>query len=59
MEMDIIDLDQTAYHLRLALNVTAHLAYRQGILLFINRSRQHALLVESTARECGEYAHCR
>lgn len=36
----IIDLDQTTQLLRDALNFTAHMAYRKGIILFINRSRQ-------------------
>ena len=56
---DIFDLDRTAEHLKLALNVTAHLAYREAVLLFVCRNRQNALKVEETARECGEYAHCR
>lgn len=57
--VDIIDLDQTAEHLQLALNVIAHLSYRDGITLFVCRSRRHAIQVENTAQECGEYAHCR
>lgn len=36
----VIDLDQTTQLLRDALNVTAHIAYRKGIILFVNRSRQ-------------------
>ncbi|XP_068770373.1 small ribosomal subunit protein uS2m isoform X1 [Struthio camelus] len=56
---DIINLDQTMQHLQLALNFTAHIAYRKGIILFISRNRQFGHLVESTARECGEYAHTR
>jgi len=57
--VDIIDLDQTAFHLRQALNFTAHIAYRQGIILFITRSPSTMHLVEKTAIDCGEYAHCR
>ncbi|XP_070532569.1 small ribosomal subunit protein uS2m-like isoform X2 [Ptychodera flava] len=55
----IIDLQQTIEHLQLALNVTAHIAYRRGIIMFINRSLQFTHLVERTARECGEFAQCR
>ncbi|XP_072739310.1 small ribosomal subunit protein uS2m isoform X1 [Ciconia boyciana] len=59
LDQDIIDLDQTMQHLQLALNFTAHIAYRKGIILFISRKRQFCHLIESTARECGEYAHTR
>lgn len=59
MEQDIIDLDQTMEHLQAALNVTAHIAYRGGVILFISRRRQFSHLVETTARDCGEYAHTR
>lgn len=55
----IIDLDQTAELLRNALNFTAHIAFRGGIILFIGRTPQHQLLIEDTAKECGEYAHTR
>lgn len=55
----IFDLDITAKLMRQALNVTAEIAYRAGIILFINSSRQSAHLVEEAAKECGEYAHCR
>lgn len=58
-DQDIIDLDQTMEHLQTALNFTAHVAYRGGIILFISRRRQFSHLVESTARDCGEYAHTR
>lgn len=37
----IIDLDQTAAHLRQALNVIAHIAFREGIILFVGRLPQH------------------
>ncbi|KAM8934465.1 small ribosomal subunit protein uS2m [Pelodytes ibericus] len=59
LDQDIIDLDQTLSHLQLALNVTAHIAYRNGIILFVSRNRQFTHLVESTAKECGEYVHAR
>ncbi|XP_035631591.1 28S ribosomal protein S2, mitochondrial-like [Oncorhynchus keta] len=56
---DIIDLDQTMAHLQSALNFTAHIAYRGGIILFVSRRRQFGHVVESTAGDCGEYAHTR
>ncbi|XP_028664680.1 28S ribosomal protein S2, mitochondrial isoform X1 [Erpetoichthys calabaricus] len=59
LEQDILDLEQTVEHLQVALNFTAHVAYRGGIILFVSRNRQHAHLVESTAQACGEYAHTR
>ncbi|ROT79139.1 putative 28S ribosomal protein S2, mitochondrial isoform X1 [Penaeus vannamei] len=55
----IIDLDQTSQHLREALNFTAHIAYRGGIILFVCRNPQFQHLVENTAKDCGEYAHTR
>ncbi|KFO91619.1 hypothetical protein N320_10049, partial [Buceros rhinoceros silvestris] len=39
LDQDIIDLDQTMQHLQLALNFTAHIAYRKGIILFVSRKR--------------------
>lgn len=55
----IFDLDQTAELLREALNFTAHVAYNNGIILFISRTPQTGHLVEKTAIECGEFAHTR
>lgn len=55
----IFDLDVTAVHLRHALNFTAHIAYRDGVILFLNRGAQNAHLVEKTAMECGEFSHTR
>lgn len=55
----VFDLDRTAVHLRHALNFAAHVAYRDGVILFLNRGAQNAHLVERTAIECGEYAHTR
>lgn len=55
----IFDLDQTASHLRLALNFAAHIAYRGGVILFLNRGSQNAHLVEKTAMDCGEFSHTR
>ncbi|KAG8142102.1 hypothetical protein E2320_006729 [Naja naja] len=59
MEHDIIDLEQTAQHLQLALNFMAHVAFRKGIILFVSRHRQTSHRVETVAKECGEYAHTR
>ncbi|XP_044309132.1 28S ribosomal protein S2, mitochondrial isoform X3 [Varanus komodoensis] len=59
LDQDIIDLNQTVTHLQAALNFIAHIAYRKGIILFISRNRQFSYQVETTARECGEYAHTR
>ncbi|XP_069603581.1 small ribosomal subunit protein uS2m isoform X2 [Ranitomeya imitator] len=59
LDQDIIDLNQTLEHLQLALNFTAHVAYRNGIILFISRNRQFGHIVETLAEECGEYAHTR
>lgn len=55
----IFDLDKTAVYLRKALNVTAHIAYRDGIIIFFNRGAQNAHLVEQTAIDCGEFSHTR
>lgn len=59
LDADIIDLEQTASHLQQALNFTAHVAYRGGIVLFVSRRRQFTHLIESTAQKCDEYAHAR
>ncbi|KZC14799.1 28S ribosomal protein S2, mitochondrial [Dufourea novaeangliae] len=55
----IIDLDQTAELLRQALNFTAHIAFRDGIILFIAKNPQISYIVEKTAKECKEFAHTR
>lgn len=55
----IFDLDQTAELLRQALNFTAHIASRNGVILFIAKNPQISYLVETTAKECQEYAHTR
>lgn len=56
---DIIDLEQTLPLLKDALNFTAHIAYRKGIILFLSRHLQLIPHVEATAKEVQEYAHCR
>lgn len=55
----IFDLDKTAIHLRHALNFAAHIAYRDGIIMFVNRGAQNAHYVERVAMECGEFSHTR
>lgn len=55
----VIDLDQTASLMKKALNFSAEIAYRNGIILFINKSRQTSRMVERLALECKEFAHCR
>ena len=57
--IDIIDLDQTLPLLHDALNFTAHITYRKGLILFVSRHNQTLPIVEKTAIECGEYSHCR
>ncbi|XP_043480563.1 28S ribosomal protein S2, mitochondrial [Leptopilina heterotoma] len=55
----IIDLDQTAELLREALNFTAHIAFRDGVILFVSRSPQSTYIVDKTAIECNEYSYTR
>lgn len=55
----IFDLDKTAEYLRYALNVAAHIAYRDGVIVFFLRSPQNSHLAERYAKECGEFAHTR
>lgn len=55
----IFDLDKTALYLRKALNFAAHIAYRDGVILFVCRNPEFSYLVEQTAMDCNEYAHTR
>ncbi|XP_076671709.1 mitochondrial ribosomal protein S2 [Andrena cerasifolii] len=55
----IFDLDQTAELLRQALNFAAHVAFRDGVILFISKNSQINHIVETTAKECKEFAHTR
>ncbi|XP_033334928.2 mitochondrial ribosomal protein S2 [Megalopta genalis] len=55
----ILDLDQTVEHLQQALNFAAHVAFKNGLILFIAKAPHIANMVENTAKECGEYAHTR
>lgn len=55
----IFDLDKTAALLRDALNFVAHISFRDGIILFLNRNALNAHLVEKKAMEAGELSHTR
>ncbi|XP_065284387.1 small ribosomal subunit protein uS2m [Dermacentor albipictus] len=55
----VIDLEKTLDHLFCALNFVAHIAYRDGIILFVTRHQQTAHMVEETAKACQEFAHAR
>uniref|UniRef100_A0A1I8GUD9 Ribosomal_S2 domain-containing protein n=2 Tax=Macrostomum lignano TaxID=282301 RepID=A0A1I8GUD9_9PLAT len=58
--VDIIDLEQTAPLLRRALNFTAHVAARGGIVLFLWQGWPAlSPLVERRAAEMGEFAYTR
>lgn len=59
LDMDIIDLEKTIVHLQAALNFTAHIAYRKGIILFTSCNRQFCYQTEAAAQECDEYAMAR
>lgn len=55
----IFDLEQTNELLLQALNFTAHMAYRDAVILFVINNPQHTHLVEKTALECKEFAQTR
>ena len=40
---------------QLALNVVSHIAYRNGVILFVSTHPQFEELVQETARDAGEY----
>lgn len=56
---DIIDLDKTVPMMQKALNFISHVAFKNGIILFMTRYAQHIPLIERTAAEAGEYSHCK
>jgi len=58
-EQVIIDLDQTTALLADALNFVSHIAFRDGVILFVCQGRQHQLAVEEVAAGCGELAQTR
>ena len=51
----IINLDKTYDCMVRALNVVAHVAYRKGIILFVNERSQFERITEAAATQCGEY----
>ncbi|KAF2366216.1 Ribosomal protein S2 bacteria/mitochondria/plastid [Trinorchestia longiramus] len=55
----IIDLDKTVPRLHKALNFLAHIAFRDGVILFVGRQEQHQYAIEEIAAKCGEFAHTR
>ena len=59
MEMCIIDLDQTAMLLRQALNFSAHVAYKGGIILFVCRQPSLVHMTDRAAMDCGEFSYTR
>ncbi|TRY78672.1 hypothetical protein TCAL_11595 [Tigriopus californicus] len=58
-DTSIIDLNQTRHLLHRALNFLAHMSARGGIVLFVGRQPHLTHMIEKTAIEAGEYAHCR
>ena len=59
IKTDIINLDHTVAHLERALNFTAHVAFRKGIICLFSRYPQHIPVVERAAVEMKEYAFCK
>ncbi|CAG0921907.1 unnamed protein product [Notodromas monacha] len=55
----IFDLDQASALLGDALNFVAHVAARDGIILFVTRHPATIYLVEKAAKEVHEFSHCR
>ncbi|XP_055387738.1 28S ribosomal protein S2, mitochondrial [Condylostylus longicornis] len=55
----VFDLDKTAKLLREALNFAAHIAFRDGVIVFFNRNALNSHIVEKKAMEAGEFSHTR
>ena len=53
--MHIIDLDKTWECLQVALNVISHVAYSNGIILFVNERPQFERLNQKAARDSNQY----
>lgn len=51
----IINLNTTLVNLHRALNVTGHIAYQYGVILFVNERPQFEALTMQTALRCKEY----
>ena len=58
-DMCVIDLDQTASLLRQALNFTAHVAYKGGIIMFVCRQPSLVHMTDRAAMDCGEFSYTR
>eukprot|EP00090_Calanus_glacialis_P026875 TRINITY_DN42249_c0_g1_i1.p1 TRINITY_DN42249_c0_g1~~TRINITY_DN42249_c0_g1_i1.p1 ORF type:complete len:245 (-),score=69.64 TRINITY_DN42249_c0_g1_i1:27-761(-) len=58
-DMCVIDLDQTALMLRQALNFTAQIAYKGGIVLFVCKQPSLVHMTDRAAQDCGEYSYTR
>lgn len=54
-KIHILNLDTTLVNLRQALDVIGHIAYRHGIILFVNERSQFESLTEQLARNSQEY----
>ena len=55
----IFDLNKTAVNLQNALNIAAHIAFRDGIILFFNRNALNSHTVEKYAAEAKQFSHTR
>jgi small subunit ribosomal protein S2 len=51
----IINLNTTLLNLRRALNITGHIAYQYGVILFVNERPQFEALTMQSALKCKEY----
>lgn len=54
-DMHIINLASTRQHFWKALNVASHIAFRGGIILFVNQSARFDFITQHAARQCGEF----
>jgi small subunit ribosomal protein S2 len=55
----VFDLDRTSQLLASALNFIAHVAAKDGVVLFATRHLPTVSYVEDFAKSVGEYSHCR
>jgi len=51
----VIDLNQTVECLACALNVLSHIVYRRGIVLFMSTNPKYDHMIQTSARQSGEY----
>ncbi|XP_075253168.1 small ribosomal subunit protein uS2m-like [Convolutriloba macropyga] len=60
LDIDIINLEKTVERLRNALNVIAHIVFRNGIVLFVLRpGHRECHFVDQQALDVGEYSNTR